>query len=501
MPWPNASQDFFAFVSIILLTFNIVITKKTYIDKNIIYVYFLILTQILIQFFHGFFVLKQDFFLSVLYINLFFLSIVNGIYFNKNKDEIIKLTIFFTIIGFISVLIQILQWFSFDGFSFILKSSFLRPSANIGQPNNLATLLFISFFSLLYLYYNKIINIYFFLILDIFFVLGIALTQSRTSWVVFFVLLVLSFTRRDLKLLKVIYINAIIFLFFLLVLPYKNILFKGAGLTLFERAGSDYSRLDIWKQIYLAIIDKPTLGYGWNQTSIAQTKTSLKYPLNLWLEYSHNFFLDLFVWVGIPFGLIIIFLIVRWFFSTFNKIKHTNDLIIFFAIISFFVHCMFEFPFAYAYFLVPIGLFIGIVHKFDNSNIYFNRWFYLFILSWVVFIFIIIIKDYILIKDKIEKYSSEYLFYSKVTPVEYNVRVLDGLDIGVDILYLNDCYVVSKYDFENVKAVFYRYPTNKNLVSYYNYSIYENEKNSKSLDYMKLRYPNFTGKLSDMKCN
>lgn len=501
MPWPNASQDFFAFVSIILLTFNIIITKKTYIDKNIVYVYFLILIQILIQFFLDFFVLKQDFFLSILYINLFFLSIVNGIYFKKNKDEIIKLTIFFTIIGFISVLIQILQWFSFDSFSFILKSGFLRPSANIGQPNNLATLLFMSFFSLLYLYYNKIINIYFFLILDIFFVLGIALTQSRTSWVVFFVLLVLSFIRRDLKLFKVIYINAIIFLFFLLVLPYKNILFKGGGVTLFERAGSDSSRLDIWKQIYLAIIDKPTLGYGWNQTSIAQTKTSLKYPLNVWLEYSHNFFLDLFVWVGIPFGLIIIFLIVRWFFSTFNKIKHTNELIIFFAIISFFVHCMFEFPFAYAYFLVPIGLFIGVVHKFDNSNIYFDRWFYLFILGWVLFIFIIIIKDYILIKDKIEKYSSEYLIYGKVTPVEYNIRVLDGLDISVDILYLNDCYVVNKYDFENVKAVFYRYPTNKNLVAYYSYSVYENRKNSEALDYMKLRYPNSKNKFNAKKCN
>lgn len=501
MPWPNSTQDFFAILALSLLTLKTIITNEIKIDKKKIYIYFFILIQPFIQYILNIIVLKQDLFLSLLYINIFFLSIINGKYLKESKNEIIKLTIFFTIIGIFSFFIQILQWFDFYEFSLILKSSFLRPSANLGQPNNLATLFFISLFSIIYLYFNKKINMYLYFIGSFILIFGMALTQSRTSWVVFLLLLVLSFRRRELNLFKMISIKFIVFLILSLILPYKNILFYNMGLTLLERAGSDSSRLDIWKQVYLAIINRPFLGYGWNQTSVAQTNISLEFPLNVWVEYSHNIFLDFFIWVGIPLGLMIIIIIFKWLYNCFSNINTTGDLIIFFIIISFFVHCIFEFPFAYAYLLIPIGLFVGFLDKSDGKNIlYINRFVFVIFFGLFFLSFMILTRDYILIKEKIEIYSSKYFIYSRVEPIKSQVKILDGLDINNDVLYLSDCYLLNKYRFEQLEAIFYRYPTNKNLTIYYRSSNFNNRKIDEVEKYMKWKYPNFN-KSRKEKCN
>ncbi|OAL75956.1 hypothetical protein AY608_09750 [Acinetobacter terrae] len=494
-------QDFCAMVALILLTATQFIKKNIQINKNTFYLFLFILSIPIIQFLFNILFFKQELFLSILYISIFFLSIIYGINQKEASNRIIKVSFFFVSVGIVCVFIQIIQWTNIYYSPFILESNYLRPSANLGQPNNLATLLFICLFSNLYIFKNKKINTSFYISINIFIIFGIALTQSRTSWIVFIALLILSHFKKELKLFKTIMINSILFFILVLITPYITLFYHGKGLTIIERINSDYSRLSIWKQIIIAITNKPLTGYGWNQTSVAQTQISLKYPIKVWLEYSHNMFLDILVWTGIPIGLLIITLINKWLFKTYQNIKNTNQLIIFFIIISFFIHCMFEFPFAYAYFLIPVGIYIGFLNKQDYNIITINIFTILLFLLISTLLTIITI-DYMVLSEKRNNYSTKYLFSKKISPLESNIKILDALDLHNDILFLNDCYILKNKSIKNIKHIFYRYPTNKNIVIYYRFSLYYKNSSKEVIEYMKLKYPNFDSNQSKYNmCN
>ena len=503
LPWQNVIQDFFAILALLLLTITKFFNKNIQINRNILFIYLFICLIPLTQFLFNILFFKQELYLSVLYISIFFLSIFHGLNFKESLGEFTNFCLFFVGIGIACVFIQIIQWANTYFSPFILESNYLRPSANLGQPNNLATLLFICFFSNLYIYKNKKNHIYIYVIINIVLIFGIVLTQSRTSWVVFITLVILSYFKKELKLFKITILNFILFFILVLVIPYLSLLYHGKGLTVIERINSDYSRLDIWKQVIIAIANKPWIGYGWNQTSVAQTEISLKYPISIWIEYSHNLFLDLLIWNGFPLGLFIITLIVKWIFDNLIKIQTQNELIIFFMIIPFFIHCMFEFPFAYAYFLIPIGFFVGVLNreKFGNNFRLSGNQFVIFAIV-ILMSILVITKEYISIKNKIEIYSTRYLVSQEVVPIESNIKILDALDLNSDILYLNDCYLLKNSDLKNIKNIFYRYPSNKNLAIYYKLARYKKSKISESSKYMNWKYPSFNEKLSKKyNCN
>lgn len=503
LPWPNALQDLFAIVALIILTILNIFKTNVQISKNTLYIFLFILLIPISQYSFNIFVFRQELFLSILYIGVFFLSIVNGINLQKSLISIIDLSIFFTTIGLICVLLQLVQWSGVYRASFILEGNPLRPSANLGQPNNLATLLFISLFSNLYLFRNNKIESWLYIIINITLVLGIVLTYSRTSWIVFVALVLLSYVKKELSLFSTIVKNSALFFSLVLFIPYVTLFVHGKGLNFVKRMYSDSSRLDIWQQIIIAIFDRPWLGYGWNQTSVAQTEASLKYPIDIWLEYSHNIFLDIIVWNGIPLGLIIIGIIVIWFFKSYKRITSTDELICFFIIITFFMHCMLEFPFAYAYFLLPIGLYVGFLNNkiYDSELININKSsiFLVVILSVIV---AAIVKDYILLSNKRDDYSRKYLFSQEIKNSPSELMILDALDLNNDILFLDTCDVLKNKELYQLRDIFYRYPTNKNLTTYYKSNIYNKLDSKDAESYMLLKYPNFKSNLSNYnKCS
>lgn len=484
-PWPNFFQDSSAILALILLSVVNIYNKNIKINKFILGFFIIILFIILCQFFFGLLCFRQEFYLSLLFISIFLLSIINGLNFDKLKE----LSFFFVTIGVISVFIQIIQWLNIYDSLFFLKANYYRTYANLGQPNNLATLLFICFLSNIYLYINtvKFKKIYNFI--GLFFLLGIAMTQSRTSWIVFFLLLVIVYFKKNSKLFIILKNYACFFIVFILIIPYLNIYYHGKGLTVIERLGSDYSRLDIWKQMIFSVASQPWFGYGWNQSSAAQTKISLEHPFSMWIEYSHNIFLDILVWVGVPFGGIIILMILSWLSIIFFRLKEDNDLIFFLIIIAFFVHCMLELPFAYAYFLIPIGFYVGVLtRKFFINNLIEIKYFNFILIGAVCIISLFILRDYLNFSKKQEEYSSKYLLGRLIAPSD-SLKILDALDLKNDIQYLDECYIIKNRNFKDIREVFYRYPSNKNVVAYYKTSIYYREKNA--LYFMLWKYPNF----------
>ena len=71
--------------------------------------------------------------------------------------------------------------------------------------------------------------------------------------------------------------------------------------------------------------------------------------------HSHNIFMDLVLWLGIPAGIVVSIAIVAAFVAYVRSIRSANDLILvmFLGVIG--IHAMLEFPLYYAYFLLPVG--------------------------------------------------------------------------------------------------------------------------------------------------
>jgi hypothetical protein len=104
------------------------------------------------------------------------------------------------------------------------------------------------------------------------------------------------------------------------------------------------------------------LGYGWQQVSRAQQVVSLDHPLSgEHIEHSHNIVLDLLVWAGIPVGLLLVGLIVRWFVVNIRACRDAGACWLLAAVGGVLVHGMLEYPLEYAYFLIPVGIMVGYV--------------------------------------------------------------------------------------------------------------------------------------------
>jgi hypothetical protein len=125
--------------------------------------------------------------------------------------------------------------------------------------------------------------------------------------------------------------------------------------------GSISERWLIWKQVVYAISQEPWLGYGWNQTSAANAVGGLAFPGATIYTNAHNIVLDLMVWCGIPLGLLLTGVIAYWTISRMRAVQQPSAVLAMAALLPILLHSLLEFPFAYAYFLISAGLFVGIV--------------------------------------------------------------------------------------------------------------------------------------------
>lgn len=366
LPWTSSSQDFLWFLG--LLLFLILFYKKNVNIPILLIPVFIICLIPFIQFLFG-----QIYYFSTAFFSICFLfGFLASIFYGYNsiqlaeKENIIKyIAYFFTVVGFISSLFAIAQWLQISH-PYILNLSHNRPYANLGQPNHLATLLMLSICSLLYLYeHMKSKNIFFILLLP-FEVWALVLTQSRTAWVILFVLFIICIIKKipfEKKSTHYIAITALfsylfIFIFNAEISEYLNLV---KPIPVQERLNGGLGRIEMWKHMYYAAMQQPWLGYGWFQTTIAQLEGVLIFKNEGNLSSAHNIVIDLVLWVGIPFTVLIIgyglYLIKRIFLS----IHSLPQLYLFMMVACILVHAQLEYPLYYSYFLFPLGFFIGIL--------------------------------------------------------------------------------------------------------------------------------------------
>ena len=201
-------------------------------------------------------------------------------------------------------------------------------------------------------------------ILGVYLLFGIALTQSRTPWLgAIFALGWWAWKARDLSprlsvkaMLGWIGVYAI----FVISIPSISSILGGAVAKL-HQSDSSLERLQIWQQLGTAVLNGPVWGYGWNQVSVAQITIANLVPSISQTEHSHNILLDLIVWNGPLLGGLLIIAIATWLLRLAWRLRSMESIFGMMAVGFLLIHAMLEFPLEYAYFLLPVGLIIGMV--------------------------------------------------------------------------------------------------------------------------------------------
>jgi O-antigen ligase len=376
-PWGSFYLEFAAFFALFPVLINIFVKRK-FVNLNYLLIFlFLISFLPLIQFFENKIIFFGDAISSFLYFCCFVLCLIvssNLVGVNKKSRAVESIAFSVLVIGIVSVwlaLVQSLQLFS----SLYIHDLPIhaRPYANLGQPNNYSTLIWLAIFSVYYLYEKKYIGRIGSFVCGSFLVFGAALAQSRTSFVLIFVLILVVlghyviFKSWKINRLYFVALAGSTYFFFGWTWPQINeILFFGDAKS--PRVSLTDVRIDMWSSFWVAIFEKPWFGYGFGQVSHAQVAVSESYPVVGMTQYTHNLFLDLLVWSGIPLGLLI-FLLISFFWIKILLVSDSKkgfySLSVFSAIL---VHSLLEYPHAYSYFLLISGFFIG-VSLFDVINL------------------------------------------------------------------------------------------------------------------------------------
>lgn len=250
----------------------------------------------------------------------------------------------------------------------------MRAYANLAQPNNLATLLGFGAVGLLLLVEKSRLGTFASATALFPLLLALALTQSRTAllfgplvWVA------VVWGKRKCLITKVrpAAVGLITLLHWVMVwnwpLLQKSLLLT-TQLSLAERSTGSL-RFRIWPMLLDAVSLSPWHGYGWLQVGEAELAVAERHPVaeELWL-HGHNVFLELVVWCGYPLGLLLCAAIVYWMINRMKGINDKEGLVAACIIGVFGLHCLFELPHHYAYFLIPVGLWAGFMEPADKTS-------------------------------------------------------------------------------------------------------------------------------------
>jgi len=254
-------------------------------------------------------------------------------------------------------------------------SSDRRAGGNLGQPNHLATLIVMGIASVGFLHATQRLKTASTGLLLLTLCTGLALTQSRTGALSLLALAVWWFlkapgpNRRPSRGLATV-LTVMGIALFLLWPRLQSWLFMGSAIVGSDRVAKAAvdSRLTIWPQLVEAIMQCPWLGWGVLQTPAAHAAVISQKTNSLPLTYSHNLVLDLGIWFGIPIALFLVAVLGLWLV---RRLVATLPVEAWFGaglVVPMAVHSMLEFPFAYAYLLVPAMMGIGLLSHQDADR-------------------------------------------------------------------------------------------------------------------------------------
>jgi O-antigen ligase len=382
-PWINFHSETLAFAGISLFTIGLLVRGTPIKAQKLCAVFFTVcIVFVWLQYAFGLVAFAGDPIVSTIYMVGLFCAISIGITLADSTGiDSERLLIAFMHAVWLSALVSgfigLLQWFNVQvpwGMYVMQTDMGDRASGNMGQPNQLATLLLMGLAALSYLFSKKQLGKAPFVAGVLILTLALVFAQSRSAMLsaAFMVLFVCWKRNSVVPTLRarwaLVWFASFLLATFLLPAVSNFLLMDGVRTMGFD--GSSTVRITMWKQILYAISQSPWVGYGWNHTPTAHSAGAIAYPGIFTFTYSHNIVLDVLAWCGLPFGLFIVGVSLFWFVSRAVGATAPSAIYALAALIPILTHSMFEYPFAYSYFLLSVGVFIGVVEgSLTNLNI------------------------------------------------------------------------------------------------------------------------------------
>ena len=377
-PWVNFHSEFLAFAGIAILVGGLILKSTAALKiPKISNIIFLIIFIILIQCGYGLVFFTGDAVISLVYLLGLVLAVVLGYSYTEIEDTdfgsvwLLPAVMLFSA-ALISACVGYVQWLGLPD-SYTTYAMQTEPGgriiANLGQPNQLATLLLMGIVALMLIFDQGLTGRLGFILGMVFLTWALVLCESRTallSVAIIAVFLICKGRHKESNLLadkhleKFLWVWLLGFCFATYALPFVNkflFLEAGRGIEFADNNG----RVLIWRQTLAAIADAPWFGYGWSQTQVAQASGALKFPGELAYSNAHNLLLDLMAWVGVPFGMVIFGVLLYWVWTRALSVQKPQAIYAVAMLLPFFVHSLLEFPFVYAYFLLSAGLLVGVI--------------------------------------------------------------------------------------------------------------------------------------------
>lgn len=369
-PWAAAYQDFLAAAALLATGAFAALRSpgRLVLPKSSLFLALVALVP-LIQAATGLVFFTGDALLASLYLLAFAFAIVVSCNLSSRdagRELSVALAAILLVGAFLSGTIELIQWLRIGNGSLWIID--LPPEAypwgNLGQHNQQSTLLCLGLASTWFLFERRVLNALGAWALSLWFLPLIAVTQSRSSFLgmlLALALLLLASRRVALRTpKKSLFAGLVLHLSFFIALPFicDGLLLSGGDLLGRAQPGN---RPIFWAELLEAARHRPLTGWGWNQVAVAQVEFAQKYPISELVEHAHNLFLDLVVWNGLVIGGLILTLAAWWGWTSLRALSRLEAVFGFSILCFIFGHSLVEFPYDYLYFLVPLGLAIGLI--------------------------------------------------------------------------------------------------------------------------------------------
>lgn len=373
-PWVNFHSEMLAFAGLFGLVASVLLHPQgtAVLPRASAWIAFAILVPWL-QYVTGISLFAGDALLSSLYLSGLLAAVFVGYAFSRSDAAPLEYglaglmhSLWVAAMG--SAAIGLAQWLDVQGplaMYVVQTGSGERAMGNLGQPNQLATLLLMGLAAFSYVYERGVIGRFAYF-LGMGFMTGVLiLTQSRAGMLSVLVLTAFMIwkksTVKSRLSAKAVAWWAVFFVIGTVLLPYLSEALLLGDVRGIRSAEPISQRWKMWQQVAYAVAQSPWVGYGWNQTPTAHAAGAVAFPGSVTYTNAHNFVMDMLAWNGLPLGILLTGAIAYWFVTRIRTIVRLDAVHAMACLLPLAVHSMLEYPFAYAYFLIAAGLMVGVV--------------------------------------------------------------------------------------------------------------------------------------------
>lgn len=374
-----------------------------------------------------------------------------------------------------SVGLCLCQWFQIDAYAPFVAAQIVdgRMVANLGHPNNLATLLAWGLVAIWWAHLRARVGAVVGALAAGFVLVGLALTLSRTGWLLVGLIALVALRAHGRwagapTRSVILGLSAWFMMLLIVVGPLRELVAPAAPVLSSEpRLSAAGDRPMIWLLALHEIANSPWIGYGWNQIVPAQVRMAAELPgLGTTVGHAHNVLLDLLLWNGVPLGMVMIAGLGWWFRKQIKAPRTPERVLILLALAVFAIHAMLELPHAYLFFLLPVAVMMGTLaspgHGWTDpiarSVVGALVAVYSVLLS-VVFI------DYVRIQEDLWVHRMRAVKIRNLTPPP-TIRVLTGLQGALISLRIPPRDGMTVTELDTLRSTLHRYPTSDGLLRY-----------------------------------